>query len=334
MSTTYVHLPVNYRTEAKKWNFPLGVEGFRFADLNRVRRLAALDEVFLETLEKADPGFGARFKAWREKRGEGYSDAENSAILIEAAPHVADFIARLFHIEEAYEAVRRKYREENVIYRWKRKFLDREILKTPPAPEELAAMDVEEVEFDYREIVEDLFPGDELAEDPERELAEVTMRVLERLEEAQGAADTTRAAFEARRLAVIKGWTRLLAFHPALAGRRKIFHMFHRPAPHDFENLVERRFPDPAHPELFVGPEHRRRFRDGFKLTDPRWTPRETTREAHYCILCHERDKDSCNKGLRDREGKVRKNPLGITLNGCPLDEKISEAHTLKRQGE
>ena len=334
MSTTYVHLPVNYRTEAKKWNFPLGVEGFRFADLNRVRRLAALDEVFVGWLKEEDPVFGERFAAWRKKRGEGYEDTEQSAILIEAAPYVGRFIARLFHIEEAYEGLRRKYRDEAVIYRWKRKFLDREILKAPPSPEELTVARIEEVEFDYREIVEDLFPGDDLAEDPERELAEVTMGVIERLERARKEGDATAAAREARRLALIKGWTRLLAFHPALAERRKIFPTFHRPGRQDFEHLVERVFPDPAFPERCKGPEERRRYRDGFKLTDPRWTPRETTREAHYCILCHERKKDSCNKGLRDREGKVRRNPLGIPLNGCPLDEKISEAHALKREGE
>ena len=29
----------------------------------------------------------------------------------------------------------------------------------------------------------------------------------------------------------------------------------------------------------------------------------------------------------------VKKNPLGIELTGCPLNEKISEAHLLKREG-
>ena len=29
-----------------------------------------------------------------------------------------------------------------------------------------------------------------------------------------------------------------------------------------------------------------------------------------------------------------KKNPLGIPLTGCPLDERISEAHALKREGD
>jgi NAD(P)H-flavin reductase/NADPH-dependent glutamate synthase beta subunit-like oxidoreductase len=51
-------------------------------------------------------------------------------------------------------------------------------------------------------------------------------------------------------------------------------------------------------------------------------------------VLCHERDKDSCSKGLRDKAGAVAPNPLGIPLAGCPLDEKISEMHLLRKGGD
>jgi NAD(P)H-flavin reductase/NADPH-dependent glutamate synthase beta subunit-like oxidoreductase len=63
---------------------------------------------------------------------------------------------------------------------------------------------------------------------------------------------------------------------------------------------------------------------------------------VHYCVLCHERDKDSCSKGFRepakgsaaDTAPKIAVNPLGIELNGCPLDEKISEMHMVRKQGD
>src|SRR5207237_5311985 len=32
--------------------------------------------------------------------------------------------------------------------------------------------------------------------------------------------------------------------------------------------------------------------------------------------------------------GKIAVNPLGIQLDGCPLDEKISEMHTLRKSGD
>jgi NAD(P)H-flavin reductase/NADPH-dependent glutamate synthase beta subunit-like oxidoreductase len=83
-----------------------------------------------------------------------------------------------------------------------------------------------------------------------------------------------------------------------------------------------------------LGPDAGLRRRDGFALTDGRWQPREVVSEIHYCVLCHERDKDSCSKGLRDKQGVVTTNPLGIPLAGCPLDEKISEMHMVRKTGD
>ncbi|HEX8154349.1 MAG TPA: FAD-dependent oxidoreductase, partial [Thermoanaerobaculia bacterium] len=88
-------------------------------------------------------------------------------------------------------------------------------------------------------------------------------------------------------------------------------------------------------------PEHFRR-RDGFKLTDKRATPRFITDQSHYCIWCHERQKDSCSRGFpaapvagKDvKPGTFKPNPLGMPLAGCPLDEKIGEMNFLRAEGE
>ena len=109
----------------------------------------------------------------------------------------------------------------------------------------------------------------------------------------------------------------------------------HVPKNLDYQNLVELRRPEPKIPELFVGPEHERRERDGFALTDRRGDPRMVEQEIDYCLYCHERDKDSCSKGLRDNKtNELKKNPLGVVLAGCPLDEKISEMHVMRRDGD
>jgi NADPH-dependent glutamate synthase beta subunit-like oxidoreductase/NAD(P)H-flavin reductase len=107
------------------------------------------------------------------------------------------------------------------------------------------------------------------------------------------------------------------------------------PASVDHMNLVQLRRADPTLPELFVGPEHERRARDGFALTDRRMNARDVESEVDYCLYCHDRDKDSCAKGLRDNKtGAVKPNPLGVELGGCPLDEKISEMHLMRRGGD
>ena len=110
--------------------------------------------------------------------------------------------------------------------------------------------------------------------------------------------------------------------------------VFRFPATLDYWHLVDVHRPIPELPEAMVGPDRRLRNRDGFKLTDARMKPREILSEIHYCVLCHERDKDSCSKGLHEKDGRVSVNPLGIELAGCPLDEKISEMHALRKQGD
>ena len=70
---------------------------------------------------------------------------------------------------------------------FKKRFLDRLVLKTPPAAQELAAMNIADVEFRYRERVAEILPRGEWANDPERELAEVALQLLDR----QAAAKTS-----------------------------------------------------------------------------------------------------------------------------------------------
>jgi NADPH-dependent glutamate synthase beta subunit-like oxidoreductase/NAD(P)H-flavin reductase len=90
----------------------------------------------------------------------------------------------------------------------------------------------------------------------------------------------------------------------------------------------------PELPNAAAGPPEHRRRRDGFALTDRRASPRQVAYEVDYCLYCHERQKDSCAHGMRDKDGAVKKNPLGVALEGCPLDERISEMHLLKKGGD
>src|SRR5690606_9072027 len=100
----------------------------------------------------------------------------------------------------------------------------------------------------------------------------------------------------------------------------------HVPASLNHDDLVQLRRPDQKLPEAFVGPEEHRRERPGFELTDRRSRQRKVLNEIDYCLFCHDRDKDSCSKGMRDlKAGTLKKNPLGVELGGCPLFEKISE---------
>jgi NADPH-dependent glutamate synthase beta subunit-like oxidoreductase/NAD(P)H-flavin reductase len=79
--------------------------------------------------------------------------------------------------------------------------------------------------------------------------------------------------------------------------------------------------------------EHELRYRDGFALTDAGMDSLHAMSEAHYCIKCHNQGKDSCSTGLREKEGAFKKSVFGVTLAGCPLEEKISEMHVAMNEG-
>lgn len=59
----------------------------------------------------------------------------------------------------------------------------------------------------------------------------------------------------------------------------------------------------------------------------------EEVNQAEYCIHCHSQKKDSCRTGLRSPLGEIKENPLHQKLEGCPLDQKISEMNSMFSQG-
>ena len=75
------------------------------------------------------------------------------------------------------------------------------------------------------------------------------------------------------------------------------------------------------------------RNREGFDLTDPGTNLTGALDQANYCIKCHHQAKDSCSTGLKEKTGAFKSSVFGVTLNGCPLDEKISEMNELKGAG-
>ena len=110
--------------------------------------------------------------------------------------------------------------------------------------------------------------------------------------------------------------------------------LFKVPHKLDFEHLV------PIETEVVDGvtrmklPRPLLRHREGFALTDAGYDLVRALDHTNYCIWCHNQGKDSCSRGLKDRKtGAFQKSPFGVTLAGCPLEEKISEMNLLKSEG-
>lgn len=80
--------------------------------------------------------------------------------------------------------------------------------------------------------------------------------------------------------------------------------------------------------------DQEQKLRQDFSLIDKGYSLNRSLSEAKYCIFCHKQDKDSCRSGLADKQTNETKiDPLGIKLDGCPLNEKISEMNLLKSNG-
>ncbi|HYQ01856.1 MAG TPA: FAD-dependent oxidoreductase [Polyangiaceae bacterium] len=310
-------------------NFALGLGGFRYGDLFEPERLAALDAAFRAELNGLDTALAQRFESYRA--GAPLSPPAESELLIAVARVLARFVARLFDIEQAHQALLDRATHEAVVFELKNFVKRRAISKYPERalpPETGAALREQLVSLCATRFPELVVPGDE-----ELTFAASLSALLAEEAASKSSAQAVSVPL-AEALDLFERWAAVHRFVPAARTAVAGWVSFHFPHSVDYDRLVELRRPDPALPELTEGPSEHRRRRDGFALTDGRMSPREVSGEADYCVYCHEREKDSCSKGMRDKPHGYKRNPLHVELAGCPLDEKIGEMHVLRKDGD
>jgi NADPH-dependent glutamate synthase beta subunit-like oxidoreductase/NAD(P)H-flavin reductase len=344
---------------------PLGIAGFTYADLYDPERLRDLHDLFDRYVASEAPGLHAQFEAYRACKGVGMSPVQQSEALLVAAPFVGRFVGKLFGVESELETFRESVRQNDPLWRFRKDFMKKRVLRADAGKAWTGGVDL------ARAVAKAALQAMTLAPiggttDEEPTLAAATLPLLEvddvarRAAKAGGAQWTPELRARARQVhaavaplaGALEGEDdvalgRAVAFaldalEAWLAARRRDEHdpvrrwvTMRVPRTLDYAHLVEEERPDPAVPELFVGPHHERRQRLGFSLTDRRMSPREVEQEIDYCMLCHDREKDSCSRGMVDaKAGGFKKNPLGVALAGCPLEEKISEMHAMRQAGE
>lgn len=223
------------------------------------------------------------------------SGKDESDLLMAVAPHAEDFIAKLFGIEKELHALAESHHALAPLYACKRLFVQRRALKAH-RPEEAAKCSETALEKELLPLLGSK-SFDELA------FAKAVMGWLE---------DETKYASELTVAAKFAAWASYTGHYPTSV-------LFKHPAKIDPEHLVHK----PVH----------LRHREGFALTDHGHALDKALDQAHYCIFCHHQGKDSCSKGLKEKDGNFKKNAAEITLAGCPLEEKISEMNELKAAG-
>jgi NAD(P)H-flavin reductase/NADPH-dependent glutamate synthase beta subunit-like oxidoreductase len=296
----------------------LGVAGFTYSDLYKSDRLKELLDVFDCEIAEGNPELFSAWEDYRNHPEKPRTANEISALLVAMAGQLSQFLTKLFGIGAEVDALATATADQDPIFRFKIDFIRRRVipnLKKIAPPSDPKALESEIAQL--RGQAEDK-AGCGLDEELATALAATELMQSERAGQPSPALDA------------LKQWCALHLHDPAY----RHWVSFHFPESIDHFNLVQLERPNQQVPEESFGPDRRLRRRDGFALTDGRMEPREILGEIHYCILCHERDKDTCSKGIKSSDGKTAINPLEIPLAGCPLDEKISEMHYMRKNGD
>jgi NADPH-dependent glutamate synthase beta subunit-like oxidoreductase/NAD(P)H-flavin reductase len=335
----------------------INLTGFNYDDLYNPRKLAELTNLFYKSVAEDDPELATAFANYREQKGAGLTDIQVSDLLVRMAAHLSPFLERMFGVEDACKTARILADQHQIIFAFKKDFFTRRALKkytVEDVPSDLGNPDRRMAAL--RKGFSGIPAGD-----PELETAATALELaawekklrdgmteegrtylqnfLERVGETPEIAgmlpnnrdDESLRQFLSDLVVFWEKWVVAHYYHQSTATRE--WASFKIAGKVDFEHMVEMETAPLQVPNAYVGPYQHYRRRDGFALTDLRFSLREAACEVDYCVICHERDKDSCSKGFTDNGG-YKKNPLGYTLKGCPLDQKISESHLLQSRGD
>lgn len=289
--------------------------GISFPELYERAGLVKLDQIFLNFLEEGNSTLHDHLIRARQNP-ELLARKDESALLIEVAPWLEDFIATLFSIKAEVSALAARHHELAPLYFCKRQFVQRRA-KTKVNDEVLQTLNGSILE---QKLIEEFDqPFSELV------FASHVARWME--DEVNHAAQLELALHYA-------AWA--LRTPEGQAHTRQGI-LFKSPHKLDFQHLLSL-VSDDRNGYTVHSLDHVR-YREGFSLTDQGTDLTGALDEANYCIWCHEQGKDSCSKGFPQKSKEVpevkafKKNDLGVLLAGCPLEERISEFHKLKTQG-
>ena len=298
--------------------------GLRFEALYTTDGVRVLDERFREALRATDPLLADRLDAARADPDALDRKAE-STLLVLLAPHVEDFVSQLFGIEAEARALQARHHALAPLFAVKRQFVQRKAMNA------------------YRADVAAALDGGALRAQLDAWLgAHADIASFERAFADAVVAWQKDEATNAGRLDVAQRYAAWAAHTAAGKAAHRSGVLFRAPRKLDPLHLVPVQV---VHtngvPALELAHDHELRRREGFALTDAGTSFVGGLDQAHYCIWCHEQGKDSCSHGLLEKKpadgapiaNPYKKSVFGVTLAGCPLEEKISEFQKLRAEG-
>ncbi|OGT49878.1 MAG: pyridine nucleotide-disulfide oxidoreductase [Gammaproteobacteria bacterium RIFCSPHIGHO2_12_FULL_38_11] len=292
--------------------FELKLKNCDFQALQTAEGLSLLDEWFIKKLSAEQHELAEQLKVYRD--GKLHNPQEISELIIACAPVLENFIAELFQIESAVATLKKEICAHDPIFQFKdyyihhAKRLAKSVSGAPFNQDIFINPFMTNAENDFELAVAKL--GVHYLSDPEKYKLDIEKLIH---------------------------WCALALFTDEGKKFTENWVSFHQPQKKEYENLVPMVPVKNDEFARFEGPKETQRERDGFSLTDPRMPLRDVLDEIHYCVYCHKNDGDFCSKGFPVKKNNpkmgLKLNPVGDILTGCPLEEKISEMHVVKKSG-
>jgi NADPH-dependent glutamate synthase beta subunit-like oxidoreductase/NAD(P)H-flavin reductase len=286
--------------------------GLSFADLYDREGLVRLDAAFMAHLKDADASLFALLAGGRAAPNK-LPAKDRSDLIVDIAPHLEDFVAALFGIQKAVQAQQAAHDALAPLYTVKRLFVQRRAAKGATA-ETVAAID-----------------GPALQKKLEAKFGEPLTEISFARHVARWLEDEPKYAAELDEAGQYAAWATHAPEGKKLYGHGVLFKVPHRLNMHHLVPVTTTVVDGVTMLHL---PDEHHRHREGFALTDHGTDLKGALDHANYCIWCHNQGKDSCSKGLKDKKaGGFSNTVFGVTLTGCPLEEKISEMNLVKARG-
>jgi NADPH-dependent glutamate synthase beta subunit-like oxidoreductase len=263
---------------------------------------------FLSYMQEHNPD---TFSAYQELHTANITGIRLSQILIDTAIVLESYLQDFISDSIGFSSIKSALQKEQLVIRAKADFTKKALIRR--RGQTLGEDAINDIDSAFSELLNGL--SLEHSNDKELDFSSIVIALMSQEEEQKDLLDKAEILyFSMREQNMISDWI------SEFTGKKL-----------DFDHLEHAIVSDKDGITTYDAHHHRKR--DGFALTDRRGTRREVTKQIDYCMICHEREKDSCSKGIHEKDGSIKKNPLGVETKGCPLDEKISEMHFLRREG-
>jgi NADPH-dependent glutamate synthase beta subunit-like oxidoreductase len=263
---------------------------------------------FLSYMQEHNPD---TFSAYQELHTANITGIRLSQILIDTAIVLESYLQNFISDSIGFSSIKSALQKEQLVIRAKADFTKKALIRR--RGQTLGEDAINDIDSAFSELLNGL--SLEHSNDKELDFSSIVIALMSQEEEQKDLLDKAEILyFSMREQNMISDWI------SEFTGKKL-----------DFDHLEHAIVSDKDGITTYDAHHHRKR--DGFALTDRRGTRREVTKQIDYCMICHEREKDSCSKGIHEKDGSIKKNPLGVETKGCPLDEKISEMHFLRREG-